>query len=117
VEIGIGRAPEAARIIAGAGGQVTATDLDPSPADGIRVVRDDIFTPCEEIYRGADLLYAIRPGVEMVPPLMALARRVDGDLLVYHLGNEIWGDGGEILDCGVTLHRYHATQKPSKRED
>ncbi|MDD1660781.1 MAG: hypothetical protein LUQ62_06210, partial [Methanomicrobiales archaeon] len=111
VEVGIGNAPEAARVIAAAGRRVTATDIRPSSADGIEVIRDDIFTPGVELYRGADLLYAIRPGVEMVPPLVALARRVNADLLVYHLGNEIYGDGGELLDCGVVLHRYYAAQK------
>ena len=110
VEVGIGSAPEAARVITAAGGIVTATDIRPA-ADGIRVIRDDIFSPDESLYRGADLLYAIRPGVEMVPPLVALARRVNADLLVYHLGNEIYGDGGTLVDCGVVLHRYHTAQK------
>ncbi|MDD1653475.1 MAG: hypothetical protein LUQ64_02900 [Methanomicrobiales archaeon] len=114
VEVGIGNAPEAARVIAAAGGDVTATDVRPSPADGIRVIRDDIFTPTEDLYRDTDLIYAIRPGEEMVPPLLALAQRVNADLLVYHLGNEIYGNGGEIVDCGVVLHRYHTAQK---RED
>jgi hypothetical protein len=108
VEVGIGNAPEAARVIAAEGGAITATDIRPVEADGIHVIRDDIFSPDESLYRGADLLYAIRPGVEMVPPLVALARRVNADLLVYHLGNEIYGDGGEIVDCGVVLHRYHS---------
>jgi len=66
-----------------------------------------VFSPDEELYRRADLIYAIRPGVEMVPALIALASRTGADLLVYHLGNEIYGDGGEIIDCGVILHRYH----------
>jgi uncharacterized UPF0146 family protein len=110
VEVGIGSAPEAARVIAAAGGIVTATDIRPA-ADGIQVIRDDIFSPDERLYRGADLLYAIRPGVEMVPPLVALARRVNADLLVYHLGNEIYGDGGTLVDCGVVLHCYHTAQK------
>jgi len=117
VEVGIGNAPEAAQVIAAAGKRVTATDIRPSAADGIEVIRDDIFSPRDGIYRDADLIYAIRPGVEMVPPLVALARRINADLLVYHLGNEIFEDGGEIVDCGVTLHRYHAAQYPSKRED
>ncbi|MDD1652354.1 MAG: hypothetical protein LUO86_04900 [Methanomicrobiales archaeon] len=111
VEVGIGNAPEAARVIAAAGGVVTATDIRPSAADGIPVIRDNVFSPDDRLYRGADLLYAIRPGVEMVPPLVALARRVNADLLVYHLGNEIYGDGGTLVDCGVVLHRYHTAQK------
>ncbi len=108
VEIGVGTNLVAARIIQDAGIPVRCTDIRPVPSDdGIPVVQDDIFSPDEELYRGADLLYAIRPGVEMVPPLIALAERTGADLLVYHLGNEIYGSGGETVDCGVILHRYH----------
>lgn len=76
--------------------------------DGLTVVTDDVFEPDIRLYEGADLIYAVRPGVEMVPPLIALADRIDSDLLVYHLGCEIYGgDGGEVVDCGpVLLHRY-----------
>ena len=112
VEVGVGENPGAALMIRDAGIPVRVTDIRPLPSmDGIRVVQDDIFSPDEGLYRGADLIYAIRPGVEMVPPLIALATRVDADLLVYHLGNEIYGGGGEIIDCGVILHRYHARKR------
>jgi uncharacterized UPF0146 family protein len=107
VEIGAGTNLVAARIIRDAGIPVRCTDILPVPSgDGIPVVQDDVFSPDEGLYRGAGLLYAIRPGVEMIPPLIALAERVGADLLVYHLGNEVYGSGGEIVDCGVILHRY-----------
>jgi uncharacterized UPF0146 family protein len=108
VEIGIGKNFTAARVVRDAGIPVRCTDIRPGPAgDGIPVVQDDIFSPDEGLFHGADLVYAIRPGVEMVPALIAVAERAGADLLVYHLGNEIYGDGGEIVDCGVVLHRYH----------
>jgi uncharacterized UPF0146 family protein len=108
VEVGAGRNLVAARVIRDAGIPVRCTDIRPIPVEGgIPVLEDDIFSPDEELYRGADLIYAIRPGVELVPALIALAERAGADLLVYHLGNEIYGNGGEILDCGVILHRYH----------
>jgi uncharacterized UPF0146 family protein len=108
VEVGAGGNLTAARLIRDAGVPIRCTDIRPVPPDdGIPVVQDDIFSPDEGLYRGADLVYAIRPGVEMVPPLIAIAMRTGADLLVYHLGNEIYGDGGEILDIGVVLHRYH----------
>jgi hypothetical protein len=109
VEIGVGKNLAAAQTIRDAGIPVRCTDIRPVPsADGIPVVKDDIFSPDEGLYRGADLLYAIRPGVEMVPPMISLAGRIHADLIVYHLGNEIYGKGGEIVDCGVILHRYHS---------
>lgn len=109
VEVGVGNNPEAARLVAAAGALVLCTDIRPGIRhDGLAVATDDIFEPDLRLYEGADLIYAVRPGVEMVPPLIALARRVDSDLLVYHLGCEIYGDGGEVVDCGaVLLHRYH----------
>jgi hypothetical protein len=109
VEIGVGENLAAARTIRDAGIPVRCTDIRPvTSGDGMPVVRDDIFSPEDGLYEGADLLYAIRPGVEMVPPMIALAGRIHADLLVYHLGDEIYGGGGEIVDCGVVLHRYHS---------
>jgi uncharacterized UPF0146 family protein len=108
VEVGAGENLAAARVIRAAGIPVRCTDIRALPGEeGIPVVQDDVFSPDERLYRGADLIYAIRPGVEMVPALIALASLTGAELLVYHLGQEIYGDGGEILDCGVVLHRYH----------
>ena len=109
VEIGVGENLVAARILRDAGVRIRCTDIRPVPSeDGIPVLRDDVFSPDEGLYAGAEVLYAIRPGVEMVPALIALAARTGADLLVYHLGNEVYGTGGELIDCGVILHRYHS---------
>ncbi|MCE5338635.1 MAG: hypothetical protein LLF90_08130 [Methanomicrobiaceae archaeon] len=114
VEVGIGNNPDAARVIAAAGALTLCTDIRAGIRhDGLTVVTDDIFEYDIRLYAGADLIYAVRPGVEMVPPLIALADRVNCDLLVYHLGCEIYKDGGEIVDCGpVLLHRYHRRRSP-----
>ncbi|MDG6257189.1 MAG: UPF0146 family protein [Methanomicrobiaceae archaeon] len=116
IEIGVGANTAVARALADAGLEVRCTDIRAIPsAAGIACACDDVFCPALDLYRGADLLYAIRPGVEMIPPMIALARRCGADLLVYHLGNEIYEHGGEIIDCGVVLHRYVRGQNPSKR--
>lgn len=108
VEIGVGANFEAARALRGRGCSVWCMDLHPGPApDGIEARTDDLYHPRCEWYRGAELLYSIRPGVEMVPALRELARTVDADLLVYHPGDELYGRGGQVIDCGVPLHRYH----------
>ena len=115
VEVGAGENLAAARLIRDAGIPVLCTDIRPvPPQEGMAVVQDDIFSPDEDLYRGADLIYAIRPGVEMVPALIALAERTGAELLVYHLGNEIYGTGGKIVDCGVILHRYHRLHRRGK---
>ena len=115
VEIGVGENLAAARIIRDAGVSIRCTDIRSVRSEpGIPVAEDDVFSPRDTLYEGADLLYSIRPGVEMVPPLIALAERTGADLLVYHLGNEIYGTGGELVDCGVILHRYYSREKLKK---
>ncbi|HMA04367.1 MAG TPA: UPF0146 family protein [Methanomicrobiales archaeon] len=115
VEVGVGQNPVSALRIRDAGIPIRCTDIRPMPfPGGPEVVRDDIFTPDMSLYTGADIIYSIRPGVEMIPPLIALAERVNADLIVYHLGNEIYGDGGEIIDCGVILHRYRSRRMGEK---
>ncbi len=113
VEVGVGTNFAVAGALSEAGIRVTCTDIAPRtpPSSEICVVQDDIFQPRESVYRGADLIYSIRPGVEMVPPMIRLAHQLDVDLLVYHLGNELYGRGGEVIECGVPLHRYTTGKK------
>ncbi len=115
-EIGIGENPDAALMLKERGMAVLCTDTrSVTLPPGIRFLRDDISSPDTAQYRGIDLLYSIRPHEEMIPSLIRLAKDIDCDLLVYHLGFEGFGDGGELIDCGVILHRYHRSQNPSKR--
>jgi hypothetical protein len=51
----------------------------------------------------------------MIPPLISLAGRINCDLLVYHLGFELFGNGGEKIECGVLLHRYYKGQGALKQ--
>jgi hypothetical protein len=118
VEVGIGKNTEAAQILSQAGKLLRSTDIKEIPVpEDLAFIVDDIFSPEISRYRGADVIYAIRPAIEMVPPLIALAESVNCDCIVYHLGFESWGNGGEKIDCGVVLHRYARCQKPSKRVD
>ena len=112
VEIGIGNNTLCAEKLAADGFSVRASDIRSGlPIDessGIVFRSDDIFEPDLDFYRGADLIYSIRPGIEMVPSMISIAKAVDCDLIVYHLGCEIYGSGGEIIDIGdVILHRYN----------
>jgi len=107
VEVGIGRNYETSAILAKKGVIVTATDIKECQKTPVKFFRDDIASPDMSIYTGADLIYSVRPGVEMVPDLIKTARAAGADLIVYHLGNEIYENGGEIIDCGVVLHRYY----------
>jgi uncharacterized UPF0146 family protein len=107
VEVGIGRNPDVALRLTAAGLPVTATDIvEREVPPPVRFVIDDICAPDISLYRNADLVYAVRPGVEMIPCLMDTARAVGADCIVYHLGNEVYLDGGEVIDAGIILHRY-----------
>jgi uncharacterized UPF0146 family protein len=108
VEAGVGNNFEAARVIHDAGIKILCTDIrEREPPEGISFVRDDVTCPRMDLYRGSDCIFAIRPGEEMMFPLVDLASQLGADLLVYHLGFEIYRDGGEIIQVGnVVLHRY-----------
>jgi len=116
VEVGVGRNPDAAAIVRSAGTPIRCTDVRALELpEGIVYAVDDVFEPDLQFYRGADVIYSIRPAVEMVPALIALAGQIGCDLLVYHLGFETYGDGGETIDCGVLLHRYVRGSEPVKQ--
>ena len=108
IEVGVGRSEEAARIVRDAGILLRCTDVRPLEIPNeLPFSRDDIFSPDVSLYQGAEVLYAIRPAPEMIPPLIELAGQINADLIVYHLGFESYENGGEIIDCGILLHRYH----------
>ncbi|MDP3395638.1 MAG: UPF0146 family protein [Methanoregula sp.] len=118
IEVGIGRNEDAAKIVSRANALIRCTDVKALGVSGsLPFFLDDIFSPEDSLYMGAEVIYAIRPAPEMIPPLIKLARRINADLIVYHLGFESYENGGEIIDCGVLLHRYHVRQKPSNRVD
>ena len=116
VEVGIGRNTTAAQIAHDAGVQIRCTDITDMKVPVWLAFRvDDVFSPEFSLYKGADVIYAIRPSIEMIPPLLALARAINSDLLIYHLGFETYGNGGERIECGVMLHRYFEASEPVKQ--
>lgn len=115
-EVGAGNNLIAAGVLRDSGVKVFCTDIQrPRIVPDVPFFIDDVFSPDTSLYRDVELIYSIRPGEEMMPALIRLARDLDHDLMVYHLGFEGYGRGGEIIDCGVTLHRYYKSQNPSKR--
>lgn len=115
VEVGVGNNPGAVGVIRAAGVPVRCTDIrERIVPEGVVFRIDDVFEPDLSFYQGADVVYAIRPAIEMLPPLITLAQRLGCELLVYHLGFETYGNGGEMIDCGVLLHRYVRGSEPVK---
>jgi len=106
IEVGIGANPVIARLLSDSGTRIQATDIRVRPASGLEILHDDVYSPDLSLYEGFEVIYSVRPGIEMMPALISLARKADADLLIYHLGCEIYETGGELIDCGVILHIY-----------
>jgi uncharacterized UPF0146 family protein len=87
VEVGIGGHPEVALSLKDTF-NVICTDIFEGPVPGIDYVKDDIFCPDMDIYRGASLIYSIRPPVDMQEPMAAIAKAVGADLIVRPFSSE-----------------------------
>lgn len=107
VEIGFGGKTVAAEILQNAKIPILCTDVHSYENLIVPSVVDDVFSPTLAYYKGAEVIYAIRPGIEILPPMILLAEKIHADLLVYHLGFELYENGGEkIFTDGIILHRY-----------
>ncbi|MDD1748432.1 MAG: hypothetical protein LUO89_01015 [Methanothrix sp.] len=89
VEVGAGYAAEVALGVKARGLDVVLTDKEERLLGGLRVEKDDIFSPRPELYRGASLLYSIRPPLEMQLAMGLLAARIGADVLVRPLMDEV----------------------------
>ncbi len=106
VEVGFGGKTTSAEIVENAGVRILCTDVHAYAEGPVPAVVDDCVEPTVSLYQ-ADVIYAIRPGTEIVPALIELATRVNADLIIYNLGFELYENGGErIVTDGVILHRY-----------
>jgi len=109
IEVGAGSNLTAAQMLHDAGIPVICTDIIPYPKNlSFPYVVDSIWDPDLLLYRHADCIYSIRPTEEMMGSLIAVAERVNTDLLIYHLGFEGYESDirPEIIECGVPLMRY-----------
>ncbi|RMF91804.1 MAG: hypothetical protein D6733_00145 [Methanobacteriota archaeon] len=85
VEVGIGAEDSLFRELARKKGlEVLATDIAPIAG----AYRDDAREPDMAIYRGADLIYSIRPPPELIPHLERIADHVGASLLIRPLSTD-----------------------------
>jgi len=87
VEIGIGLYPRVALALQARGLQVGATDIQPRFM-GVAVEFDDIKTPRLDLYEDAEVIYAVRPPLELLASLKVLAKRLEVDLVIKPLADE-----------------------------
>ncbi len=69
--------------------RMVVTDIEERYLGPVLVEKDDIFSPRLDLYRGASLLYSLRPPLEMQIAIGALARRIGADVLIRPLGDEV----------------------------
>jgi len=73
--------------------EILVTDKDESwvrkhMTSHVRAVADDVMFPQTPIYQNASLVYSIHPPFEIVESMVALARRIEADLLVVPRSDE-----------------------------
>uniref|UniRef100_A0A7C4W2X6 UPF0146 protein ENL48_00375 n=1 Tax=Geoglobus ahangari TaxID=113653 RepID=A0A7C4W2X6_9EURY len=96
VEIGIGRYQDVARELIKLGFNVVVTDVRRIQSD-LKIIIDDVCNPRFEIYRGASLLYSIRPPYEIQRCILSLAKKIGSDVIIVPLKNEII-NGGKLVN-------------------
>ncbi len=89
VEVGVGYFADVALGLQARGLDVVLTDKEERLLGSLRVEKDDIFSPRLELYRGASLLYSIRPPLELQLAMGLLALKLGADVLVRPLMDEV----------------------------
>lgn len=87
-EIGIGHFPDVACALLEKGIKVFATDIHPFHYAAFRVYADDITSPDLALYDGTEVLYSMRPPLELVPYMEKLAKMIPADLIIKPLASE-----------------------------
>ena len=104
VEVGVGGLPHVALALKDRI-SVIVTDIKEQKYDGIDFVVDDIFSPVMDIYKGATLIYSIRPPVDMQEAIARAAKNVGADLLIRPFGNEKTELGRLFRKCSVINYK------------
>lgn len=89
VEVGVGHVAGVALSLAALGLDAVLTDREERLLCGLRVLKDDVFSPRLELYRGASLLYSIRPPLELQIAMGRVAAEIGADVLVRPLMDEV----------------------------
>ena len=89
VEVGAGYVAHVALLLAARGIQVILTEREERSLAGLKVEKDDIFSPRQDLYQGARLIYSIRPTLEMQLAMGELAAKVGADVLIRPLMDEV----------------------------
>lgn len=87
VEIGVGRTNDVAMLLKDYL-DIIVTDIVPYDYE-LRFIQDDLFHPDMNIYKGANLIYSIRPPIDIQPYLASISSVVKSDLIIRPFKSEI----------------------------
>lgn len=86
VEVGVGKFHLVGSILQeNLKANIVLTDIKPS---SIKIVQDDICNPDLKIYKGASLIYSIRPQPELQPYIINVAEKVGADVIIKPFSTE-----------------------------
>lgn len=107
IEVGAGYRRTVAEHLNRSGIDILTTDIldEEKIPDAVNYIRDDITDPDLEIYRGASLIYSIRPPEELQIPIARVASLVGADLILKPLGCEIVDLSRYFKVCEVVNYR------------
>ncbi|MFQ6135979.1 MAG: UPF0146 family protein [Candidatus Hydrothermarchaeales archaeon] len=86
---------------------VIGTDIRVNPKDP-KIIKDDITDPDLTIYEDADLIYSIRPPIEMHPYIERVAHAVGSDLIIKPLSTEYVNRSGLFDDVKLVNYKSSA---------
>ena len=87
VEVGIGRHPDVALLLNDQY-DLICTDVADILPENLCYVQDNIFNPNVDLYRGASLIYSIRPPVDMQDSIASIGKMVGADLIIRPFSSE-----------------------------
>ncbi len=117
VEAGIGFQLKVALRLKGLGYDVLAVDWNGKAVEnarkaGINAVRDDIFSPNLELYRGAKAVYSIRPTPEIVAPILSLGEALKVPVYTLPLSGDPRAMGTRLVNFkGLAIYVYNPRRK------
>jgi uncharacterized UPF0146 family protein len=102
-ELGIGFQFKVALRLKELGYDVLAVDWNPASVEkarelGINAVRNDLFSPNLELYRGIKALYSVRPTPEIVRPILELGKKLGVPVYILPLAGDTMPRGMRLIN-------------------
>jgi len=116
-ELGIGFQLQVALRLKELGYDVLAVDWNGRAVEnarraGINAVRDDLFRPKLELYRGAKAIYSVRPAPEIIAPILRLGETLGAPVYILPLSGDSRPPGTRLVNFGgLAIYVYNPRRK------